>query len=70
MITMLVDITERRQLEQHLRDAQRMEALGRFAGGVPHDFNNLLTVITAYCELILSRLNRPDPPRGYVTEIK
>lgn len=70
LVTMLVDITERRQLEQHLREAQRMEALGRFAGGVAHDFNNLLTVIMAYCELILSRLNRPDPLRGYVTEIK
>ncbi|MCK6447172.1 MAG: PAS domain S-box protein [Planctomycetes bacterium] len=46
------DVTQRKQLENELLHAQRMEAVGRLAGGVAHDFNNLLTVILGYCELI------------------
>ncbi len=64
------DITERKQLEQQLRQVQRLEAVGRLAGGVAHDFNNLLTIVNGYSQLLLDRLPAGETMREQVEEIK
>ena len=69
-VGMSLDVTERRILEEQFQQAQKMEAIGRLAGGVAHDFNNLLTVILGYCELLLADLDPADPRQTDIAEIQ
>jgi len=64
------DITERKQLETQLRQAQKMDALGKLAGGVAHDFNNLLTGILGYAQLLAGRVGEDAEARANVTQIE
>ena len=63
-------LAEHRRLEEQLRQSQKMEAVGRLAGGVAHDFNNMLTVINGYSELILARIPATGPLRTDIEEIQ
>ena len=70
IIALCRDITDRQRLEDQLRQAQKMEAVGQLAGGVAHDFNNMLTVITGYSSLLLAGQNSDAPSRELLEGIR
>ena len=70
LIAMLEDTTERRRVEEQLREAEKLEVIGRLAGGVAHDFNNLLTGILLYCDLLASAMQPGDRLRQHVEEVR
>ncbi len=69
LVNLFLDITDRKRLEAQFLQAQKMESIGRLAGGVAHDFNNLLTVISGNAELALDGLKHGQPLREELTEI-
>jgi PAS domain S-box-containing protein len=66
----MLDVSERKRLEEELCQSQKMEAVGRLAGGVAHDFNNLLTVIGGYSDLLMSALPAGHPARGMAEQVR
>ena len=64
------DVTDARELEDQLRQGQKMEAVGRLAGGVAHDFNNVMTVILGYSAVLLQELSQNSSTRHFVQEIQ
>src|SRR5262249_31625728 len=70
VIGSLMDVTARKQLQDQLCRSQKMEAFGQLAGGVAHDFNNFLTTILGYSDLLLEERNIKGPLAEHVTEIR
>jgi two-component system cell cycle sensor histidine kinase/response regulator CckA len=68
-VVVLRDLTERQMLEEQLRQSQKMEAIGRFAGAIAHDFNNVLTIILSYAELLKEDLGNDNPNLPTITNL-
>ncbi|MCC5847470.1 MAG: PAS domain S-box protein [Verrucomicrobia bacterium] len=69
-VGVLADVTERRTLERAFQQSQKMDAIGRLAGGVAHDFNNLLTIIFGLSDMLLLDMPETNPQRWHVAEIR
>jgi PAS domain S-box-containing protein len=69
ILLVILDITERKKLETQLLHAQKMDAIGQLAGGVAHDFNNIITAIISYSYLMKNRMDENDPSRDNVDKI-
>ncbi len=70
LLSVIRDVTERKRLEEQLRQSQKMDAVGRLAGGIAHDFNNILGAIVAYAELARGALAQDDPVADDVAQIE
>ncbi len=69
-IGLIEDISEKRELEEQLRHSQKMDAFGKLAGGVAHDFNNILTVISGFNEMLLQDFDKGDARREFAEEVR
>jgi PAS domain S-box-containing protein len=70
LLSIALDVTEHRRMEAHLQQAQKIESIGRLAGGVAHDFNNMLGVIIGHAELALLRMENSSPLQNDLFEIR
>jgi two-component system cell cycle sensor histidine kinase/response regulator CckA len=70
VLALMADVTERRQLEEQFIQSQKMEVVGHLAGGVAHDFNNILSVIFGYADLMMQKLRPDDPLYKYAEEVR
>ena len=68
-VFMINDITERMKLQEQFLQSQKMEVIGRLAGGVVHDLSNMLTVILGFSQIVQSQLEEDDPLMGDINEI-
>ena len=68
-VASVLDLTEHKLLEKQLRQSQKMEAIGQLAGGVAHDFNNILTAVIGYASLLRMKMGDDDPMKSYVDQV-
>ena len=69
LVAVIRDVTHIRQLEDNMRQSQKIEAIGRLASGIAHDFNNLLSVINSYADLLMTRFDESDPVHEQLNQI-